>query len=222
MDAHDVDEHAPIPGTGCSPPPRAPVARPAPAGLRPRGLPLPASPAGLSGALHTDRAVDLVLEMLVGPVVDWAQVTLIDRAAATASAPARVDGRVTTRQPARRRASTPARAWAAVLSAPASSDLCWSPTATTPTAPPWRRRCPSRSCADSLVSDPADGHADHRAVRTRDDVRRPDDRPARPGRLRRGRRGLPGGLRAPGRGHPGHHPRAGRLAAGRRRAARAT
>ena len=34
---------------------------------------------GLSGALHTDRAVDLVLEMLVGPVVDWAQITLVDR-----------------------------------------------------------------------------------------------------------------------------------------------
>ena len=34
---------------------------------------------GLSGALHTDRAVDLVLEMLVGPVVDWAQLTLLDR-----------------------------------------------------------------------------------------------------------------------------------------------
>ncbi len=33
----------------------------------------------LSGSLHTDRAVDLVLEMLVGQVVDWAQVTLIDR-----------------------------------------------------------------------------------------------------------------------------------------------
>jgi len=29
----------------------------------------------LSGALHTDRAVDLVLEMLVGDVADWAQVT---------------------------------------------------------------------------------------------------------------------------------------------------
>ena len=34
---------------------------------------------GLSGALHTDRAVDLVLEMLVGPVVDWAQLTFLDR-----------------------------------------------------------------------------------------------------------------------------------------------
>jgi phosphoserine phosphatase RsbU/P len=34
---------------------------------------------GLSGAMHTDRAVDLVLEMLVGPVVDWAQLTLVDR-----------------------------------------------------------------------------------------------------------------------------------------------
>ena len=34
---------------------------------------------GLSGALHTDRAIDLVLELLVGPVVDWAQVTLVDR-----------------------------------------------------------------------------------------------------------------------------------------------
>ncbi len=33
----------------------------------------------LSGALHTERAVDLVLEMLVGQVVDWAQVTLVDR-----------------------------------------------------------------------------------------------------------------------------------------------
>jgi sigma-B regulation protein RsbU (phosphoserine phosphatase) len=33
---------------------------------------------GLSGALHTDRAVELVLEMLVGPVVDWAQITLVD------------------------------------------------------------------------------------------------------------------------------------------------
>ena len=31
-------------------------------------------------------------------------------------------------------------------------------------------------------------------------------------------RGVPRGLRAPGRGHPGHHPRAGRVAAGRRRA----
>ena len=33
---------------------------------------------GLSGALHTERAVDLVLEMLAGPVVDWAQVTLVE------------------------------------------------------------------------------------------------------------------------------------------------
>ena len=33
----------------------------------------------LSGALHPDRAVDLVLEMLTGPVVEWTQVTLIDR-----------------------------------------------------------------------------------------------------------------------------------------------
>jgi hypothetical protein len=33
----------------------------------------------LSGAMHTDRAVDLVLEMLVGPVVDWAQVTVAER-----------------------------------------------------------------------------------------------------------------------------------------------
>lgn len=33
----------------------------------------------LSGALHTERAVDLVLEALVGPVVDWAQLTLVDR-----------------------------------------------------------------------------------------------------------------------------------------------
>jgi hypothetical protein len=32
----------------------------------------------LSGALHTDRAVDLVLEMLTGPVVEWAQMTLVD------------------------------------------------------------------------------------------------------------------------------------------------
>ena len=34
---------------------------------------------GLSGALHTDRAVDLVLEVLVDDVVDWAQITLVDR-----------------------------------------------------------------------------------------------------------------------------------------------
>ncbi|NUS52891.1 MAG: SpoIIE family protein phosphatase [Nocardioidaceae bacterium] len=34
---------------------------------------------GLSGAMHTERAVDLVLEMLVGPVVDWAQVAMADR-----------------------------------------------------------------------------------------------------------------------------------------------
>ncbi|MEO5708674.1 MAG: SpoIIE family protein phosphatase [Nocardioidaceae bacterium] len=34
---------------------------------------------GLSGAMHTDRAVDLVLEMLVGPLVDWAQLTILDR-----------------------------------------------------------------------------------------------------------------------------------------------
>jgi hypothetical protein len=33
---------------------------------------------GLSGALQTQRAVDLVLEMLAGPVVDWAQLTMID------------------------------------------------------------------------------------------------------------------------------------------------
>jgi hypothetical protein len=37
--------------------------------------------AGSSGALHTDRAVDLVLKMLVGPVVDRAQLTLLDRRA---------------------------------------------------------------------------------------------------------------------------------------------
>jgi hypothetical protein len=34
---------------------------------------------GLSGALHTDRAADLVLEMLAGPVVEWAQMTVVDR-----------------------------------------------------------------------------------------------------------------------------------------------
>ncbi len=34
---------------------------------------------GLSGAMHTGRAVDLVLEMLTGPVVEWAQVTLLER-----------------------------------------------------------------------------------------------------------------------------------------------
>jgi sigma-B regulation protein RsbU (phosphoserine phosphatase) len=33
----------------------------------------------LSGALHTDRAVDLVLELLTGPVVEWTQVTILDR-----------------------------------------------------------------------------------------------------------------------------------------------
>ncbi len=33
---------------------------------------------GLSGALRTDRAVDLVLEMLTGQVVDWAQMTVRD------------------------------------------------------------------------------------------------------------------------------------------------
>ncbi len=33
---------------------------------------------GLSGALRTDRAVDLVLEMLTGAVVDWAQMTVLD------------------------------------------------------------------------------------------------------------------------------------------------
>jgi sigma-B regulation protein RsbU (phosphoserine phosphatase) len=33
----------------------------------------------LSGALHIERAVDLVLEALVGPVVDWGQLTLVDR-----------------------------------------------------------------------------------------------------------------------------------------------
>jgi sigma-B regulation protein RsbU (phosphoserine phosphatase) len=32
----------------------------------------------LSGALHTTRAVDLVLELLAGPAVDWAQVTLTE------------------------------------------------------------------------------------------------------------------------------------------------
>lgn len=34
---------------------------------------------GLSAAMHTERAVDLVLEMLAGPVVDWAQVTRVER-----------------------------------------------------------------------------------------------------------------------------------------------
>lgn len=33
----------------------------------------------LSGAMQTDRAVDLVLQMLAGPVVAWAQVTVVDR-----------------------------------------------------------------------------------------------------------------------------------------------
>jgi serine phosphatase RsbU (regulator of sigma subunit) len=33
----------------------------------------------LSGGLHTERAVDLVLETLVGSVVDWAQITIADR-----------------------------------------------------------------------------------------------------------------------------------------------
>jgi len=32
----------------------------------------------LSGALHTDRAVDLVLDLLTGAVADWAQVTLVE------------------------------------------------------------------------------------------------------------------------------------------------
>ena len=49
----------------------------------------------LSGALHTDRAVELVLEMLVGPVVDWAQLTLTDRRRMTFRARS-LDGRVTT------------------------------------------------------------------------------------------------------------------------------
>ena len=53
----------------------------------------PGWPAGLSGALHTDRAVELVLEMLVGPVVDWAQVTLTDRRQLTFRARS-LDGRV--------------------------------------------------------------------------------------------------------------------------------
>ena len=34
---------------------------------------------GLSGAMHVHRAVDTVLEMLTGSIVEWAQVTLLDR-----------------------------------------------------------------------------------------------------------------------------------------------
>src|SRR4029078_6086136 len=39
-------------------------------------------------------------------------------------------------------------------------------------------------------------------------------RPARRGRVRRGRRRVPRGLRAPGRGHPRHRPGAGRVTPG--------
>ena len=70
-------------GTLMSPP--APVDAPSPAVRRgpthptARAAYLARVTRSLSGALHTDRAVDLVLEMLVEEVADWAQVVLRGR-----------------------------------------------------------------------------------------------------------------------------------------------
>jgi len=79
MDVHPVDEHAQMPGQGLLTPAEGSPVRERLQQASDRAAYLSRVARGLSGALHTDRAVELVLEMLVGPVVDWAQVTLTDR-----------------------------------------------------------------------------------------------------------------------------------------------
>ena len=95
MDAHDVDEHASIPGQGLLTPAEGTHVRERLQQASDRAAYLSQVARGLSGALHTERAVELVLEMLVGPVVDWAQVTLTDRRKLTFRART-LEGRVTT------------------------------------------------------------------------------------------------------------------------------
>ncbi|MGZ4438062.1 MAG: PP2C family protein-serine/threonine phosphatase [Nocardioidaceae bacterium] len=73
------------PGTGTQPSRRALGSTPVPAPRRGPGHPtsraafLARTTRSLSGALHTDRAVDLVLELLVEEIADWAQVLLRGR-----------------------------------------------------------------------------------------------------------------------------------------------
>ena len=95
MDAHDVDEHASIPGQGLLTPAEGTHVRERLQQASDRAAYLSQVARGLSGALHTERAVELVLEMLVGPVVDWAQVTLTDRRQMSFRARS-LDGQVTT------------------------------------------------------------------------------------------------------------------------------
>jgi hypothetical protein len=95
MDAHDVDEHASTPGQGLLTPAEGTHVRERLQQASDRAAYLAQVARGLSGALHTDRAVELVLEMLVGPVVDWAQVTVTDRRQMTLRARS-LDGQVTT------------------------------------------------------------------------------------------------------------------------------
>lgn len=65
-----------VPGLGA---PAAPVALRVPVDPTSRTAFLADASRSLSGALHTDRAVDLVLEMLVVDVADWGQVLLRGR-----------------------------------------------------------------------------------------------------------------------------------------------
>jgi sigma-B regulation protein RsbU (phosphoserine phosphatase) len=95
MDVHQVDEHAQMPGQGLLTPAEGSPVRERLQQASDRAAYLSRVARGLSGALHTDRAVELVLEMLVGPVVDWAQVTLTDRRRLTFRART-LEGRVTT------------------------------------------------------------------------------------------------------------------------------
>ena len=95
MDTPDVDEQTWMPGQGLLTPAAGTHARERLQQASDRAAYLSQVARGLSGALQTDRAVDLVLEMLVGPVVDWAQVTLTDRRQMTFRARS-LDGRVTT------------------------------------------------------------------------------------------------------------------------------
>jgi sigma-B regulation protein RsbU (phosphoserine phosphatase) len=95
MDAHDVDEHASMPGQTLLAPAEGTPVRERLQQASDRAAYLSQIARGLSGAVHADRAVELVLEMLVGPVVDWAQLTLTDRRQMTFRART-LDGRVMT------------------------------------------------------------------------------------------------------------------------------
>ena len=149
MDAHDVDEHASIPGQGLLTPAEGSHVRERLQQASDRAAYLSQVARGLSGALHTDRAVDLVLEMLVGPVVDWAQLTLTDRRQLPFRARS-LDGRRHRGHPGRRRASTPASSLARVL-ATGLTDLLMVPDGDDTDSPALASAVPAAELRDSLV-----------------------------------------------------------------------